>query len=298
MNFILTAMLVLGVIALLAALVLYAVSRRFAVAEDNRVGQLVELLPGANCGGCGFAGCQGLAAALVKGADAGSIDGLMCPVGGQTVMKQAAALLGMSVSQAVPRVAVVRCKGTCQARPRIAEYDGLQTCAAMNSAGMGLTACGYGCLGCGDCVKACQFGAIVMNEETGLPEVDEERCSACGACAKACPRQVIELRRRGPKGRRVYVGCVSHDKGAVARKACSAACIGCSKCQKVCKFEAITIADNLSFIDDDKCRLCTKCVDECPTHAIIKVNFPVRKTVVKPVDTMMKNPEQEKEVTK
>ena len=239
MNFILIAVLVLGAIALIAALVLFGVSKKFAVEEDPRLGQVGEILPGANCGGCGFAGCSGMAAALVKGADAGSIDGLMCPVGGADVMGKVADLLGMAVANTEPKVAVVRCNGTCENRPRIAEYDGLHTCAAMNSCGAGETGCGFGCLGCGDCVAACQFGAISINPETGIPEVDEEKCTGCGACANACPRHIIELRKKGPKGRRVYVQCVNHDKGAVAKKACSVACIGCGKCQKVCKFDAI-----------------------------------------------------------
>ena len=158
----------------------------------------------------------------------------------------------------------------------------MHTCAAMNSCGAGETGCGFGCLGCGDCVAACQFGAISINPETGLPEVDEEKCTGCGACAKACPRHIIELRKKGPKGRRVYVQCVNHDKGAVAKKACSVACIGCGKCQKVCKFDAITIENNVAYVDFNKCRMCTKCVDECPTGALVKVNFPVKK--VKPAD--------------
>ena len=277
MNFILSAVIVLGVIALIAAVVLYACSKKFAVYEDPRIGQVQELLPGANCGGCGFAGCADMAGALVKACDAGSIDGLLCPVGGQAVMGQVADLLGMAVANSEPKVAVVRCYGTCENRPHIAEYDGLMTCAAVNATGLGETGCGYGCLGCGDCTRACTFDAIHMNPETGLPEVDEDKCTACGACVKACPRHIIELRKKGPKGRRVYVRCVNKDKGAVARKNCQVACIGCGKCFKVCKFDAITIENNLSYIDPEKCRLCTKCVDECPTGAIVKVNFPVRK---------------------
>ena len=277
MNFILSAVIVLGAIALIAAVVLYVCSKKFAVYEDPRIGQVQELLPGANCGGCGFAGCADMAGALVKACDAGSLDGLLCPVGGQEVMGQVADLLGMAVANTDPKVAVVRCYGTCENRPRIAEYDGLMTCAAVNATGQGETGCGFGCLGCGDCTRACTFDAIHMNPETGLPEVDEDKCTACGACVKACPRHIIELRKKGPKGRRVYVRCVNKDKGAVARKNCSVACIGCGKCFKVCKFEAITIENNLSYIDPNKCRLCTKCVDECPTGAIVKVNFPVRK---------------------
>lgn len=285
MNFILTAVIALGSIALVAAVVLFVVSKKFAVKEDPRIGQVQELLPGANCGGCGFAGCSGMASALVAGADQGDISGLSCPVGGQTVMGQISDLLGMAIGQSDPRVAVIRCNGSCENRPRVAEYDGLHTCAAMNATGAGETACGYGCLGCGDCVSVCQFGGLHMNEQTGLPEVDEDMCTACGACASACPRHIIELRKKGPKNRRVFVSCVNQDKGAVARKGCQAACIGCGKCQTVCKFEAISVTNNLSYIDDSKCRLCTKCVDACPTHAIVKMNFPVRKPVaVKPLE--------------
>ncbi|MGN1254338.1 MAG: Fe-S cluster domain-containing protein [Prevotella sp.] len=271
MNYILSAVLVLGLIALLAAVLLYAVSKKFAVKTDPRVGEVTSLLPGANCGGCGFAGCANMAEALVKGADNGTIEGLRCPVGGDAVMAQVAQHLGMEATKSEPMVAVVRCNGTCEHRPRIVEYDGLQTCAAVNASGRGETACGYGCLGCGDCTRACQFDAIHMNPETGLPEVDEDKCTACGACAKACPRHIIELRKKGPRGMRIYVQCVNKDKGAVARKGCEVACIGCGKCQRTCQFDAITIENNLSYIDYNKCRLCTKCVSECPTGAIIQV---------------------------
>ena len=211
MEFILNAVLALGAIALVASVLLFVISKKFAVKEDPRIAQVAELLPGANCGGCGFPGCSGMADALVKGADAGSIEALRCPVGGDVVMNQVADLLGMAMANSEPMVAVVRCNGSCENRPRIAVYDGLQTCAAMNSTGAGETGCGFGCLGCGDCTNACQFGAIRMNAETGLPEVDEEKCTSCGACVKACPRHIIELRKKGPKGRRVYVQCVNKD---------------------------------------------------------------------------------------
>jgi Na+-translocating ferredoxin:NAD+ oxidoreductase RNF subunit RnfB len=296
MSFILSAVIVLGCIALVAAVILYVCSKRFAVKEDPRIAQVTEVLPGANCGGCGFPGCSGMADALVKGADAGSLEGLNCPVGGADVMGKVADLLGMAIANSDPMVAVVRCNGTCELRPRIASYDGLKTCTAMNACGAGETGCGFGCLGCGDCVGACQFDAIHINPETGLPEVDEEKCTACGACTKACPRNIIELRKKGPKGRRIFVSCVNKDKGAVAMKACKSACIGCGKCQKECKFEAITIENNLSYIDFTKCRMCKKCVDACPTKAIHAVNFPAPKP--KPVAEPQENvvtPKEEKE---
>ena len=296
MSFILSAVIVLGCIALVAAVILYVCSKRFAVKEDPRIAQVTEVLPGANCGGCGFPGCSGMADALVKGADAGSLEGLNCPVGGADVMGKVADLLGMAIANSDPMVAVVRCNGTCELRPRIASYDGLKTCTAMNACGAGETGCGFGCLGCGDCVGVCQFDAIHINPETGLPEVDEEKCTACGACTKACPRNIIELRKKGPKGRRIFVSCVNKDKGAVAMKACKSACIGCGKCQKECKFEAITIENNLSYIDFTKCRMCKKCVDACPTKAIHAVNFPAPKP--KPVAEPQENvvtPKEEKE---
>ena len=279
MNFILIAVIVLGAIALVSAVVLYITSKRFAVYEDPRLETITEALPGANCGGCGFPGCGGMADALVKGADAGSIEGLFCPVGGQKVMENVADLLGMTVEKTDPMVAVVRCNGTCENRPRIAEYNGLRTCAAIHATGAGETACGFGCLGCGDCVSACQFEAIHMNPETGLPEVDDEKCTACGSCVKACPRSIIELRKKGPKNRRIYVQCVNKDKGPAAMKACKVSCIACGKCFKACKFDAITIENNLSYIDYNKCKMCRKCVNECPTHAITALNFPVKKIV-------------------
>ena len=228
MNVILIAVIVLGSIGLVAALILFLAGKKFAVHEDERIGQVQEVLPGANCGGCGFPGCGGFAGACVKAADKGSLEGLLCPVGGQPVMEQVADILGMKAEAAAPKVAVVRCNGTCESRPRIAEFDGAQSCKVQQMLGSGETACAFGCLGCGDCVVACQFDAIRMNPETGLPEVDEEKCTACGACSKACPRGVIEIRLKGLKNRRVVVLCNNKDKGAQTRKACSVGCIATS----------------------------------------------------------------------
>ena len=278
MNVILIAVIVLGAIGLIAALVLYFTSKKFAVKEDPRIGQVNEVLPGANCGGCGFPGCGGMASACVKAADAGSLEGLNCPVGGQPVMEKVAAILGMKVEASAPKLAVVRCNGTCENRPRTVIYDGVKSCRIANTTCMGETACAYGCLGCGDCVNACQFDAIKMNEETGLPEVDSTKCTACGACAKACPRNIIEIRVvKGAKKMGVVVECMNKDKGAVAMKACKAACIGCQKCVKVCAFDAVHVENNLAYIDPEKCCNCRKCEQECPKKAIHALNMPVLK---------------------
>lgn len=257
-------------------IILYLVAQKFKVFEDPRNGQVEAVLPGANCGGCGYPGCGGFAAACVK---ADSLDGMLCPVGGAPVMAKIAAILGMEAGEVTPKVAVVRCNGNCANRKKTNHYDGASSCAIEAALYSGETGCSYGCLGNGDCENACSFGAIRINPETRLPEVDEELCTACGACVKACPKGIIELRNKGPKSRRMFVSCVNKDKGAVARKACSAACIGCGKCAKECPFDAITITNNLAYIDFQKCRLCRKCEAVCPTGAIHSVNFPPRKPV-------------------
>ena len=277
MNLITIALLVLGITGLLSAVLLYLVAQKFKVEEDPRIDEVQAVLPGANCGGCGFAGCRALAEACTK---AENLESLNCPVGGAPVMSQVAAILGMTAVASTPKVAVVRCNGTCEARPKHNDYDGAKSCRIVHQIYAGESDCPFGCLGCGDCVAACAFDAIHMNTETGLPQVDDEKCTSCGKCVAACPRHIIELRNKGPKNRRVLVQCVNKDKGAIARKACLNACIGCGKCQKVCEFEAITVENNVAYIDYNKCRLCRKCETECPTGAIHAVNFPARKPKV------------------
>lgn len=277
MSLILVAIVSLGAIGLVAAVILYFVSKKFAVYEDPRIAKVSEVLPQANCGGCGFPGCSAFADACVKSA---SLEGKNCPVGGQSVMNEVAQILGIEATVAEPKVAVVRCNGTCENRPSVTQYDGAISCKIANATCGGETLCSYGCLGCGDCVSACSFDAIHMNPETGLPEVDQEKCTACGACVKACPRFIIELRPKGKNNRRVFISCVNKDKGAIANKECKVSCIACGKCVKVCPFEAISIDNNLAYIDPTKCKSCRKCVPECPKNAIWEVGFPARKAVV------------------
>lgn len=276
MTVLLSTILTLSVLGILAAVVLYFVAQKFKVEEDPRIDEVEKMLPGANCGGCGFAGCRGMADALVKNDD---ISTLFCPVGGGDTMKSIASYLGKAAPDKEPMVATVRCGGVCDKRPRTNTFDGAKSCAVVSSLYVGETACAYGCLGYGDCVEACVFDAIRINPETGIAEVDAEKCTACGACVKACPKNIIELRKKWPKGRAVYVGCMSKDKGAVVMKACKTGCIGCGRCEKVCAFGAITVENNLAYIDPQKCKLCRKCVNECPTGAIKLVGMdPLPKT--------------------
>jgi Na+-translocating ferredoxin:NAD+ oxidoreductase RNF subunit RnfB len=274
MNVILTAVAVLCVIGAVSSAILYIISQRFKTIEDPRIELVQEALPAANCGGCGFPGCNGFASAIVK---SGTMDGFYCPVGGQTTMDNIARILGRTADVSIKKIAVVRCNGTCENRPRTNIYDGASKCTIAAALYGGDTGCSFGCLGLGDCVDSCLFDAIHINPETMLPEVVEDKCTACGACVKACPKNLIELRKQGPKSRRIYVSCMNKDKGGVARKSCEVACIGCSKCQQVCPFDAITIENNLAYIIDDKCRLCRKCVPVCPTNSILELNFPPRK---------------------
>ena len=262
---------VVTVLGLVLAFVLYLVARRFRVEEDPRIDEVEKAMPGANCGGCGFAGCRAFAEAAVKAPD---LDGNYCPVGGNDTMAKVAAILGYEVKAKAPQVAVVRCNGSCSARPGTNEYDGSASCAVKALLYSGDTGCSYGCLGCGDCVKACQFGALSMNAETGLPQVDEAKCTACGACVKACPKAIIELRPQGPRGMRVFVSCVNRDRGPAVKKACANACIACGICAKTCVHAAITVENNVAWIDPAKCKLCRECEAVCPTGAIHGVNFP------------------------
>lgn len=267
----------LSLIGAISAIILYFVAQKFKVIEDPKIDEVEEILPAANCGGCGFPGCRNFSEALVKSAhDKKTIEGLNCPVGGNAVMAMAAELLGLTAEEKESQIAVIRCSGSHANAPKKVHYDGPATCAFAHNLSSGESGCPYGCLGCGDCVVACDFDAIYMDENTGLPIV-KDNCVACGACVVACPRDIIELRNRGKKDKRIFVSCINEEKGGVARKNCKVACIGCSKCFNVCPFEAITMNNNLAYINYEKCKLCRKCVIECPTQAIHELNFPPRK---------------------
>ena len=274
-NILLISLLVLGILGAILAVVLYIVAQKFKVEENPLIDEAEACLPGANCGGCGFAGCRALAEACVKqAAEKGNIDGLACP---GTDMNKVAAVLGLTAGVFEPKIAVVRCNGSCQNSPAKVHYEGADICAFANTLYAGEGGCSKGCLGLGDCVKKCNFDALHIDKETGLPVVDPDKCVGCGVCAKTCPRGIIEVRPRGKKDRRVYVCCSNTDKGALVVKNCSVGCIGCQKCLKECPFEAIEMRGNLAYIDPAKCKACGKCADVCPRGSIHAVNFPPRK---------------------
>lgn len=290
MNTVLITIISLSLIGALAAVILYFVARKFKVFEDPRIDIVEGVLPGANCGGCGYPGCRGFAEACVK---ADELGGLFCPVGGNDCMASVASVLGKQAVEKDPEVAVIRCSGSPEHRMRTNVYDGAATCIIAHNTYAGDTACEYGCLGMGDCVVVCDFDAIHMNPETLLPEVIDDKCTACGACVKACPRDIIELRRKNKKDRKIFVSCVNTAKGPVAKKACEVACIGCKACFKVCPHDAIVVENFLAYIDPVKCKLCRKCVVVCPTNSILEINFPPRKEKVEEIEEKEKvqNPE-------
>jgi Na+-translocating ferredoxin:NAD+ oxidoreductase RNF subunit RnfB len=277
MNTIIFTVVILSSLGVLLAVILYFVAQKFKVFEDPRIDAVVEMLPGANCGGCGYTGCRAFADALVTNDD---ISALQCPVGGSNVMNKAAEYLGKTAVAKDTLVAVVRCAGSCEVRPRTNLFDGAQSCLVMASTYAGNTDCRFGCLGQGDCVVSCNFDAIHINPETLMPEVDDEKCTSCGSCVKACPKFIIELRKKGAKNRRIYVSCVNQDDEGLARKSCDAACTGCAKCLKICPFDSIIVNNNLAYIDNTKCRLCRKCATVCSSGAIKELNFPPRKQEV------------------
>ena len=264
----------LSLLALISAVILYFVAQKFKISEDARIDEVQAILPAANCSGCGFAGCRNFAEALVQ---AETFDGLNCPVGGAEAMGLAAKILGKVAPFVDPLTAVLLCNGTPEFRPRTSIYNGASDCRISHNLYIGETDCSYGCLGNGDCVRACTFDAMYMNNATELPVITDDKCVACGACVKACPRNLIELRKKAKKERKLYVACSNCDKGGPAKRACSVACTGCTKCLKVCEFGAITIENNLAYIDATKCTFCRKCVSECATSSIIEINFPSKK---------------------
>lgn len=250
---------ILGGLGLIFGLGLAFASKKFAVARDPKIDQVRELLPGANCGGCGYPGCDGCASAIAQG----EAEVSACPVGGSALAGRIAEVMGVQAEAGERRVAYVQCQGgeNCHDKMR---YQGLSSCAAAMLAAGGPKACSFGCMGLGDCVKACPFGAITINQ-AGVAQVDPDKCQSCGKCLGACPKRII---RMVPESRQALISCRSLQRGRLVKVNCDNGCIGCGLCARACKFGAITMQDNLPVTDYSKCVNCQKCVEACPTHAM------------------------------
>lgn len=259
------AMIVLGVVGFTAALILYLVAKKFNVKEDPRISEIEEILPGANCGACGRKGCHDFAVECCKN---GSLDGLNCPGAGAEGMSRIANVLGLAAPETESKKAFVRCHGTKCNRLVTRNLSTISSCISAKALAMPAGYCTWGCLGGGDCVKACKFDAMTWNDEDKMPNVLLDKCVGCGACADACPQNLILIREVKEEIVPVVVTCSNRDKGGVARKMCTVACIGCGKCARTCRYGAITVVDNLATINPEKCIGCGECVDGCPTKAI------------------------------
>ena len=274
MEAVLIPAIVLGLTGLAMGLFLAFASIKFEVQVDPKIEAISGILPGANCGGCGFPGCSGYAAAIVEQGAPMSL----CAPGGAAVAAKIGEIMGASVDVSSEKVvARVLCQGDNTRTTKIYKFDGeLQTCAAMMLYAGGDKSCVYSCLGHGDCEKVCPVGAIKVNEK-GIAEVDEDKCISCGLCQKACPKKVIAML---PQSKKVTVTCSSKEKGAAAKKACTTACIGCGICAKNCPVGAITVENNLAKIDPAKCISCGICATKCPTKAIVSDVEPKKAEII------------------
>lgn len=258
-NVIINSVATLGAMGVLFGAGLAYASQKFAVEIDPKEGAILEVLPGANCGGCGFPGCGGLASAIAKGE--APINA--CPVGGAAVAEQVAEIMGVSASAGEKKVARIKCKGSCSVAKEKADYSGIKDCKAAVLANGGQKSCSYGCLGFGTCINVCKFDAIEIID--GIANIDKEKCVACGACLEACPKSIIEF---APYKQQVIVDCSSKDFGKDVKLSCTTGCIGCGICEKTCPFDAIKVENKLAKIDYEKCKQCYQCVVKCPTGAI------------------------------
>lgn len=259
MGIVLAAVMV-GAVGIIIGILLGIASEAFKVEVDEREILVRNELPGNNCGGCGYAGCDALAKAIAAGEAAVNA----CPVGGAPVGEKIAAIMGVENQSSDKMVAFVKCKGTCDKTNMQYRYYGMDDCSSVSVVpGRGEKRCTYGCMGYGSCVKVCDFDAIHVID--GVAVVDKEKCVACGKCASVCPNHLIEL---VPYKAEQLVQCNSNAKGKDVKLACEAGCIGCMMCTKVCESGAITVTNNLAHIDYSKCTNCGKCAEKCPVKVI------------------------------
>ena len=257
---ILIPIIIVGVIGVVAGAGLSIASIVMAVPVDEKAEAIREVLPGANCGACGYSGCDGYASALSSGQEQKTS---LCAPGGSDTAHAVAEILGVTADTVVRQVAAVHCRGTKDNTSDKMEYHGASSCLAATQLFAGKGSCSYGCIGLGDCVQACEFGAIQVCG--GVAVVNKELCTACTRCLDVCPKGLIHL---VPAEEGAVVRCSNHDKGGQTRKDCTVGCIGCMRCVKVCEFDAIHVENFLAKVDSEKCTSCGKCVAECPQHCI------------------------------
>ena len=261
---IIIALVTVASVGLIAGIMLAIVSHLFKVKEDERVSKIREALPGANCGACGYRGCDDYAVAVADG----SAEPNLCIPGAETTAAELSQILGVEVKKVNKLTAFVHCHGNCEATVRKYDYTGLKSCIAANLVYNGDKFCTFACLGYGDCTRVCPQDAIHVENE--IAKVDPQKCIGCGMCVRECPNHIIKLVNDTVK---VVVQCSNHDKGAVTRKICTNGCIGCMKCQKACPNGAVKVEGNLATIDYSLCTGCGACVEVCPVHCIHEDNF-------------------------
>ena len=262
MSAILIAVLILGALGLGFGLLLMLATKAFEMPSDPTRDAVRNALPGANCGGCGFAGCDALADASAA-ADAPI---RACPEGGAACADEIAKILGLeAMPDQVRNVATVVCQGSSERCRNKFEYHGITDCVAASLINDGHRSCKYACLGLGTCVRACKFDAIHINEKTGIAEVDPEKCTSCGACVRACPKNVLSLQ---PETVPVRLLCRAAEEGHLVSDNCKIGCVGCAICKNACQFDAITMVNNLPVIDMNKCVGCMMCAESCPNGSL------------------------------
>jgi len=262
----LNSILIFGITGLLIGVMLALVEKLFAVKEDPKLEEVLAVLPGVNCGACGYPGCSGYASSVAEG----KAQPNRCTVGGSDVAKKIAKIMDVEAKEVEKCVARLFCRGGMSMSAEKFDYRGITSCVALNITDGGNKACSYGCLGMGDCVNSCPFGALYLSEDK-LPVVIEEKCRACGKCVQACPRGLFEL---VPVTKKVIIACKSHDTGPDTRKACKVGCIACRICEKKCPSAAIRVESDLAVIDYSKCNNKKVCVDVCPQKVILDVSMP------------------------
>ncbi len=256
---VLLPMAVLGGLGLIFGIILSVAAKVFEVKIDQRIPRVIECLPGANCGGCGYAGCAALAEAIVKGEAKPNA----CTVGGNECAKAVGEIMGVEVAETQRMRAQVMCSGTRDYAAKKYIYAGAPDCVSAGKLGGGDKLCPNGCVGLGTCVSVCAFDAIHV--ENGVAVVDYKKCEGCGSCVYACPKHIIKLI---PYNSRHWVGCMSVEKGAITRKQCEVGCISCKICEKACEYDAIHVDGFVAAIDYQKCVGCGKCVEKCPRNII------------------------------